>query len=85
MRLDHLLSRERASALSVHSYRLQPYGSVAQSVRAPSFAMKESHPSIRMNNHIKAHSFFVNESGVFVPPAQPQDTPVGFLQLAMEL
>jgi len=49
------------------------------------FAMKESHPSIRMNNHIKAHSFFVNESGVFVPPAQPQDTPVGFLQLAMEL
>jgi hypothetical protein len=49
------------------------------------FAMKELHPSIRMNNHIKAHSFFVNESGVFVPPAQPQDTPVGFLQLAMEL
>ena len=30
------------------------------------FAMKELHPSIRMNNHIKAHNFFVNESGVFV-------------------
>jgi hypothetical protein len=49
------------------------------------FAMKEAHPSIRMNSHIKAHSFFVNESGVFVPPAQPEDTPLGFLQLAMSL
>ena len=49
------------------------------------FAMKELHPSIRMNNHIKAHSFFVNESGIFKPVQQPEDTPMGFLQLAMEL
>ena len=50
------------------------------------FAMKEVHPSIRMNNHIKAHSFFVNESGLFTTkPDQPEDTPMGFLQLAMNI
>ena len=48
------------------------------------FAMKDAHPSFKMNNHIKAHKFFVNESGIFSMP-QPQDTPIGFLQLAMEL
>jgi hypothetical protein len=49
------------------------------------FAMKEIHPSIRMNSHIKAHNFFVNESGVFTPVIQPEDTPMGFLQLAMNI
>jgi hypothetical protein len=50
------------------------------------FAMKELHPSIRMNSHIKAHSFFVNESGMFLPPQlETNDSPLGFLQLAMEL
>jgi hypothetical protein len=41
---------------------------------------------------MKAHNFFVNESGVILPaPPQvinvyeePADTPLGFLQLAME-
>ncbi len=47
--------------------------------------MKETHPSFAMNDHIKAHSFFVNESGLFTPVSQPEDTPMGFLQLAMEL
>ena len=54
------------------------------------FAMKELHPSIRMNGHIKAHSFFVNESGVFVPTIQPEITHINeglkeFYQIAMEL
>lgn len=50
------------------------------------FAMKELHPSIRMNSHIKAHSFFVNESGMFsAPQLETNDNPLGFLQLAMEL
>lgn len=31
------------------------------------FAMKEIHPSMWMNNHIDAHSFFVNESGILTP------------------
>lgn len=49
------------------------------------FAMKELHPSLRMNNHIKAHNFFVSESGLFTPVSQPEDTPMGFLQLAMSI
>ena len=48
--------------------------------------MKETHPSFAMNDHIKAHSFFVNESGLFTTkPEQPEDTPMGFLQLAMNI
>jgi len=31
------------------------------------FAMKETHPLDWMDNHMKAHSFFVNESGIIVP------------------
>ncbi len=31
------------------------------------FAMKETHPSLWMDGHMKAHSFFVNESGMLVP------------------
>lgn len=54
------------------------------------FAMKELHPSIRMNNHIKAHSFFVNRSGVFVPTVQPEIVHIDnklkeVYQLSMEL
>ena len=30
------------------------------------FAMKEIHPSLWMNQHIKAHNFFVNSSGLLV-------------------
>ena len=51
------------------------------------FAMKELHPSIRMNNHIKAHNFFVNESGVFVTPTFIQEehvyVPSELVQLEM--
>jgi hypothetical protein len=32
------------------------------------FAMKETHPSLWMQNHQEAHSFFVNESGILVSP-----------------
>jgi hypothetical protein len=31
--------------------------------------MKESHPTLWMDTHMKAHSFFVNESGII--SAQP--------------
>ena len=50
------------------------------------FAMKELHPSIRMNNHIKAHNFFVNESGVFVNTTVQQEAiilPAELVQLEM--
>jgi len=32
------------------------------------FAMKEVHPRLWMNNHIQAHDFFVNEAGILVQP-----------------
>jgi hypothetical protein len=30
--------------------------------------MKEVHPRLWMDNHISAHSFFINEIGVLVEP-----------------
>jgi hypothetical protein len=34
------------------------------------FAMKESHPTLWMDTHMKAHSFFVNESGSIISPTK---------------
>lgn len=36
-------------------------------------AMREIHPTLWMRNHIKAHEFFVNESGILVAPPQMVD------------
>ena len=30
--------------------------------------MKDTHPRFWINDHMKAHNFFVNESGILVPP-----------------
>lgn len=35
-----------------------------------SYALKEVHPSLWMKKHLAAHSFFVSESGLFVPKAE---------------
>jgi len=46
------------------------------------FAMKEAHPSMWMQNHMDAHKFFVNESGILVSPPliiEVDETP--FVQL----
>jgi hypothetical protein len=37
--------------------------------------MKEVHPSLWMRNHINAHTFFVNESGIMVAPTEIQAVP----------
>ena len=42
-------------------------GSLWELYQHTTFAMKEVHPSLWMKNHINAHSFFVNESGIMVP------------------
>ena len=51
------------------------------------FAMKEVHPSLWMRNHMAAHSFFVNESGLLVPPPKEITIDLGpespFTQLEM--
>lgn len=48
--------------------------------------MRETHPRNWISDHMKAHNFFVNESGVFTPRyEEPADTPMGFIQLAMNI
>lgn len=34
------------------------------------FGLKDVHPSLYMKKHLSAHSFFVNESGLFVPKVE---------------
>lgn len=41
-------------------------GSLWELYQFTTFTMKEIHPSLWMNNHIKAHNFFVNEAGILV-------------------
>lgn len=47
------------------------------------FSMKEVHPSLWMENHMEAHSFFVNEAGILVTPGfnTPNMQPVNQLEL----
>ncbi len=49
-------------------------------------SMKEIHPSLWMNNHIKAHSFFVNESGILInsPEIIVNDADEMFKQMELE-
>jgi len=55
------------------------------------FSMRQSHPSLWMDNHIKAHNFFVNQLGELVPsaiqPIEAIEVPVeevsGYSQLSM--
>lgn len=48
------------------------------------YAMKETHPLDWMNNHMKAHAFFVNESGILVSSMNKEiEVPSPFLQLEM--
>ena len=41
-------------------------GSLWELYQHTTFAMKEVHPTLWMGNHMKAHSFFVNEAGILV-------------------
>jgi hypothetical protein len=45
-------------------------GSMWELYNHTTLAMKELHPSTWMNSHMKAHSFFVNESGIIVPSSE---------------
>jgi hypothetical protein len=77
---------QMAKELTSPTYDYGAPGSMWELYQFTTQTMKETHPSFAMNDHMKAHSFFVNESGLFtLKPDQPEDTPMGFLQLAMEL
>jgi hypothetical protein len=59
-------------------------GSLWELYQHTTYAMKEIHPSLWMNNHIKAHSFFVDAAGILVSPMNievPEVSP--FTQLEM--
>jgi len=55
-------------------------GSMWELYNHTTLAMKELHPSLWMNNHMKAHSFFVKESGLFVPSSEISVPEEGTLQ-----
>jgi len=77
---------QMAKELTSPTYDYGAPGSMWELYQFTTQTMKETHPSFAMNDHMKAHSFFVNESGLFtLKPDQPEDTPMGFLQLAMNI
>ena len=45
-------------------------GSMWELYNHTTLALKEVHPSLWMQSHMKAHSFFVNEGGLLVPNAE---------------
>jgi len=55
-------------------------GSMWELYNHTTLAMKELHPSLWMNSHMKAHSFFVNESGLLVPNSKIDVPEEGALQ-----
>ena len=61
-------------------------GSLWELYQHTTCAMKEIHPSLWMNNHINAHSFFVNEGGILVSSMNKEivvEEPSIFTQLEM--
>lgn len=71
-------------------------GSMWELYQHTTYALKGSHPSYWMNNHISAHSFFVNESGTMVSPValteqimvmagDTEEDLQGFRQLSMDI
>lgn len=81
-----------AAELTNPTYDYGAPGSLWELYQFTTQTMKETHPRNWINDHMQAHKFFVNESGVILP-APPQEinlyqeseSPMGFIQLAMNL
>lgn len=58
-------------------------GSMWELYQFTTYAMKQIHPSLWMDRHIKAHNFFVNESGVLVMPNELSVPPVAQTAMIM--
>jgi hypothetical protein len=59
-------------------------GSLWELYQYTTFAMKDSHPSLWMNQHIGAHTFFVNNAGILVTATEEiADMPTPFKQLEL--
>jgi len=62
-------------------------GSMWELYQHTTYALKESHPGIWMKNHINAHSFFVNETGLLIPTIEAEEITEDYLpftQLSMQ-
>ena len=60
----NIMSRE----LKAPTYDYGAKDSMWELYNYTTFAMRESHPANWMDSHIKAHKFFVNESGILTSP-----------------
>jgi hypothetical protein len=73
----NIISRELKAP--THDYGAP--GSMWELYNYATFAMKETHPSLWMDNHMTAHRFFVNESGILTQPMPEVVTSEALLQL----
>ena len=73
----NIISRELKAP--THDYGAP--GSMWELYNYATFAMKETHPSLWMDNHMTAHRFFVNESGILTQPMPTVVQPEALLQL----
>ena len=73
----NIISRELKAP--THDYGAP--GSMWELYNYATFAMKETHPSLWMDNHMTAHRFFVNESGILTQPMPEVVKPEALLQL----
>ena len=73
----NIISRE----LKAPTYDYGAPGSMWELYNYATFAMKETHPSLWMDNHMTAHRFFVNESGILTQPMPTVVQPEALLQL----
>ena len=74
----NIIKRELSSP--THDYGAQD--SMWELYNYTTFAMKEAHPSMWMQNHMDAHRFFVNESGILTSPPLIIEVPeTPFVQL----
>ena len=75
-----------AKELTDPTYDYGAPGSLWELYQFTTQTMRETHPRFWINDHMKTHNFFVNEAGLFVPTVEvvEEESPLGFMQLAME-
>jgi hypothetical protein len=79
-----LISRE----LKLPTFDYQSKDSLWELYQYTTFAMKEEHPRLWIDNHIAAHDFFVNEAGVLISASESSKgflTDVSFYKEQLQL
>jgi hypothetical protein len=60
-----------AKELTSPTYDYEAPGSLWELYQFTTQTMRETHPSFWINDHIKAHKFFVNAAGIIIPTENP--------------